>query len=734
MCAYKSTRPKVLKCRIPILSAIFSSLCILSYFVPCSSAVSATGTETAHETEISHAHEEGKPCTGECLTKAQSTEAAWLGGDDEASIATRHETAIAKAPGIITVITDEEIKNAGYRTFVDILRTVPGFEILKMGDWGYVTPAVRGLKNTQEGRVRVMINGHMVNDPAVGEAFGLFDDFPVEDIKRVEIIRGPGSAIYGENAFSAVINILTKDAGDIDGVRISSSYGSFDTYEENVLFGDTLGKVKCYGMARYKSTDGFDGKIKNDYQTTLDNTFGSSASLAPGRAHDGRQEFNLNTKVTYGDLWLQGWYTNKNYQSFIGPSFALTDKSEKEINYVFGEVGYKKTFEERFTLKPRIYYDQFDNRPDSKHLPDGTTLPNAYNAIETHPNGLAVTMTGVTRVVGTEIPFDYELFDGNTVTLGLEYRLVNLASVHTLTNYDPYTLEDWGSLRELPEPAIPEISRTTWSGYLQDVWDITDTLNLTVGARLDRYSDFGEVISPRAGLSWAFMENASLKLLYGEAFRPPSFNEAYVSGQAAIQGNKDLEPEVIKSYETGVSYRFNKHVTSAINYFYNDITDFIVLRPMESSPNTLRFENFGSAHVQGIELETKVDIVKDNYLFMNYTFQNPEDNHGDDLPSVAQHHGNFGVNVRYWKYINTNLSAFVSGRRSREEGDTRDDLPAYSLLNLSVIGKEFFRSMEVQGTVYNLLDKDYSDPAPTAVPDDLPRPGRTFWVGLSYQF
>jgi iron complex outermembrane receptor protein len=133
-------------------------------------------------------------------------------------------------------------------------------------------------------------------------------------------------------------------------------------------------------------------------------------------------------------------------------------------------------------------------------------------------------------------------------------------------------------------------------------------------------------------------------------------------------------------------------------------------------------------------METRVNIVKDNYVFMNYTFQNPEDNRGNDLPFVAQHHGNFGVNVHSWKYINTNLSTFVSGTRSREEGDDRNNLPAYALLNLSLIAKEFFKTMEIQGTVFNLLDKDYSDPGPISVPDDIPRPGRTFFVGLSYQF
>ena len=101
---------------------------------------------------------------------------------------------------------------------------------------------------------------------------------------------------------------------------------------------------------------------------------------------------------------------------------------------------------------------------------------------------------------------------------------------------------------------------------------------------------------------------------------------------------------------------------------------------------------------------------------------------------MSEHKGNFGVNVHYWKCINTNLNTFVSGRRSGEGGDTRDDLPAYALPNLSALGKDFFKTMEIQGTVYNLLGKDYSDPWPVSIPEDLPRPGRTFFIGLSYQF
>ena len=665
-----------------------------------------------------------------------STEAIWFGFGEEVTIATRHETQIRKAPSIVTVITDEEIKNLGYRTFAEILRTVPGFEILKKADFGEVVPAVRGLAGAD--KVRVMLNGHLVNNPLGGGAFSNFDDFPVESIKRIEIIRGPGSAMYGENAFTAVINIITKDAKDIDGVKVSSGYGSFDTYEENIVFGKTYGNVNVSGMVHYRQSGGFDGIVESDSQTRIDNSLGfPAASRAPGRVEDWRQEYDLNLKAVYKDVYFEGWYSNRNRGPFIGPQYALNDESDVESNYVFGEVGYKKTFEERLTLKPRVYYDQFDNNTYIESFSEGVTLnTDGDGNYDTYPDGFIGNGKVIQKIIGTEIPFDYELFDGNVITLGLEYRLINQTNIGFSSNFHPATYDVLDSVQDFSDtyPFLKEATRRIWSVYLQDTWDITDTINLTLGARHDHYNDFGGATSPRAGLTWAFMKDASLKLLYGEAFRAPSFLEMFTTNQPAIQGNEDLDPETIRTYELGLSYKFNKHVSSSVNYFFNDVKDLIVLRTLESAQNTSRYENFGDARIQGVEMETKVDITKGNYVFMNYTFQSPEDDDGDDLPFVAKHKGNFGVNIHYWKYLNTNLSAFVSGPRSREEDDTRDDLPAYTLLNLSVIGREFFKTVEIYGTVYNLLDKDYSDPGPTSIPEDLPRPGRTFFIGLSYQF
>jgi len=731
MSRYIATKEK----RILLLKVVILLFAFPSFFAVTpafSSEYSMNEKETSH---VSPA---------ENTTKALQEEIRWLQAEMAVAIATKHEVGISRAPSIVTVITDEEIRNSGYRRFVEILRNVPGFEILKSSDFGETFPAVRGLEGNN--RVRLMINGHLVNNPLNGSAFGNFDDFPVENIKKIEIIRGPGSALYGENAFLAVINIITKEAADVQGVFFSSGYGSFNTLEENMVFGEVYGDVEISGMVHYRKTNGFDGTIESDSQTTIDNSLSAfdfpTASQAPGEVDDWRREYDLNLKVVYNDFYFQGWYSNKNRGPFVGPQHALSDESDVESNYVFGEIGYKKTFNDKFTLSPRIYYDQFDNDSYIESLPENTTLSfdtdgdGTADTFETHPDGLIGNGKVSQKIAGAEIPFDYKIFDGNVFTLGFEYRYIDQTNVRFFANFDPITLEPLDTIQDFTDtyPFLKEATRNIWSVYVQDTWDITDTLSLTLGVRHDEYSDFGSATSPRSGLTWMFLRNASLKLLYGEAFRAPSFVEMFTVNQPAILGNKDLDPEIIKTFEAGLTYAFNKNITSSITYFNNSIRDLIVLRSVDSSQETRRYDNFGDAHVQGIEAETRIDIGKGNYVFFNYTYQDPEDDQGNELPFVAKHKGNVGINLRPWKYVNINLNTFVSGKRYRESDDSRDDMPAYALVNLSLIGKEFFNTMKVQGTVYNLLDKTYSDPGPVSIPKDLPRPGRTYFVGLSYTF
>ena len=143
-------------------------MCVLQTFLSLNlSHIFAEGTVTTPLEDTSFNTDSKKDLNMDtAVADGISTEAIWFGFDKEVTIATRHETRISKAPSIVTVITDEEIKNLGYRTFAEILRMVPGFEILKKADFGDVVPAVRGLESAN--KVRVMLDGHFINNPLRG--------------------------------------------------------------------------------------------------------------------------------------------------------------------------------------------------------------------------------------------------------------------------------------------------------------------------------------------------------------------------------------------------------------------------------------------------------------------------------------------------------------------------------------------------------------------------------------
>lgn len=394
--------------------------------------LSVCSLKTAYSEEASNSFED----TGPMLEELR-----WLQAEAFVSIATRHDTPINKAPSIITTITGEEIRNSGFRNFAEILRTIPGFEISFAPQYGNVVPLMRGM--TGANKVRVQFNGHLLNIPQNGDAFAQYEDFPVENIKRIEIIRGPGSAMYGENAFLAVINIITEDAHDIDGAKINVGYGRFDERVGNIKFGKTFRGIGISGMYQYRETNGFDGVVDSDAQTLTDSITSSfgipPASRSPGRVDTRRREYDLNLRLTYKDFYLEGLYVNKNQGVYIGgPQFALTDESFVERDHLFFEAGCEKTFWEKLTLNQRLYYDQFYRHWYTESLPEGGSITidvngdGAIDRILTYPDGLIGNGKLINRVAGVEISLDYELFEKNNGVF-----LVSSWHYHDLVNIYP---------------------------------------------------------------------------------------------------------------------------------------------------------------------------------------------------------------------------------------------------------------------------------------------------------
>jgi iron complex outermembrane receptor protein len=678
--------------------------------------------------EVSTHGEQGEIETNPILPKKTNKlleEIKWLQAESVITIATKHKTPISKAPGIATVITAKQIKQMGFRTLADILKIVPGFYI-SMDETGEREVAVRGVLDDASQKLKVLIDGHSVNNPWSGGAMWTFHDLVVENAKRIEIIRGPGSALHGQNAFLAVVNIITKDTEDIDGFQVTASGGSFDTQNYNLLFGREYGDLKISGFLDYFDTEGFSKKIEQDI------LFPETFSMSPGRSQNEREKTDLNLKLSYKNLEIKGKYMHKRREDYIGIDHALNNNTNIEDTYAYSELIYKWFLGEKLNVIPRVYYDHYRWNNVFQTRPDGFT-----SGATVYPDGMRGLVGFKQTTIGFENQVNYKVFEGNELTFGFQYEWIHQGDVRSSDySFHPVTFaplsfrQDFS--RDLPF-ARRTATRQIWALYIQDEWNITKDIDLTVGVRHDRFTRFEGTTNPRVGLVWRFIEDAHLKLLFATAFRAPNFFELFTANNPVLLGDPNLDPEKINTFEIGLGYNFSKHIRGNINYFYNRIRDRIVRAPVRTGR---QIQNSGGARIQGIEAEFKADFGNDNYVFANYTFQDAEETRNRNrLPDVPVHNGNIGINAGFWKYANANLTTLISGPRPREDGDTRRDIPAQALVNMTLIGRNFIDNFEVRGSVFNIFDKSYDDPAPkNTVPTDYPQQGRSFTIELRFEF
>ncbi len=523
----------------------------------------------------------------------------------------------------------------------------------------------------------------------------------------------------------AVVNIITKDADDIDGIETAVAGGSSDTKKVSIQGGkDVKDKdLKIFGSFDYSGTDGADVTIE------ADSIAGAPFSMTPGDADLNVERTDAFLKIASGDLTLKGHFAKKDEGSFIGFTNILTDENYRKYEYFWTELGYSKSFTDTLSVSFRTYFDYFEFEHYLELLPEG--MPG-------HPDGAIGVPSLKNRVFGTELQFDMDLSESNHLIFGFNFDHIDQYGVTYIADYNQFTMEPLGSLQDVTPKGnyCENVIRKVWAGYIQDEWAIRDNLNLTAGVRYDYYDDFGSTVNPRAGLVWNFLKDADMKLLYGQAFRAPNFSELYTINNPVAIGSPDLEPETIRTYEAGIGYRFRNSYMANVNYFHSDIDDQIVY---DYSTTPAKFANMANQKIDGIEITLDGKYSAANYWKLSYTWQNPKDADTDEeLPNVPSQRAGLSLNYGFTKYLNGHTDILWTGKRPRVSGDDRGDMPSYTTVDVSLIAKNFYKSFEIQGTVHNLFDEEYEDPdtsgAQQLIPGDYPREGISALISLSYRF
>ncbi|MCP4693282.1 MAG: TonB-dependent receptor plug domain-containing protein, partial [Desulfobacterales bacterium] len=255
----------------------------------------------------------------------------------EVSVATRFSMASEETPAIVSVVTAEEIRNMGARDMIDILRMVPGFDLVHMIQRPIHQGVVRGISpGNFDNSIVILMNGHALGAGSYGGSPGyFFDSIPVANIEKIEIIRGPGSALYGSDAFNGVVNIITKKGGD-EPSRLSVKAGSFNTWKYEGEFSYAKNDLKAYLYADYHTADGPAEMIESDMATI---TFGPDRSAAPGRTTENSSYYTVFTNLDYKIFYFSGYFQKLEAEIPVGLAKALTDEDDIDLFYTYFDLG-----------------------------------------------------------------------------------------------------------------------------------------------------------------------------------------------------------------------------------------------------------------------------------------------------------------------------------------------------------------------------------------------------------
>ncbi|PUA29144.1 MAG: hypothetical protein B0W54_00595 [Cellvibrio sp. 79] len=674
-------------------------------------------------------------------------------GQVEISIATGNSTPLDRAPAAATVITASEIQAMGARNLNEVLETVPGLHVslssLSRLDSVY---SIRGIHTGFNPQVLLMMNGIPVQYSLQGGRPTLFR-LPIANIARIEVIRGPGSAIYGADAYAGVINVITRDASSIEGESVGVLGGSFGNRELWAQGATKWNDVAiAYGMAYQKSDGDSARKVGADLQSVLDQLLGTKASLAPG-ALSTRYELldlhlSLSTEKTQVNLW--NW---RSTDAGVGAGAAQVidplgyDDSKlwmADINHKF--MSGSNQWDNNLRLSYLYYNIQtiFRLFPENTFLPigsDGNLDFGAPAGWVQFPDGLFGNPGADMEDSNIEWVSVYSGFEDHRIRIALGGRWQVLNPRET-KNFGPGVINGSESVvdgtltdvTDTPYIYLADSKRDLRYLSLQDEWKLISNLDLTAGVRYDDYSDFGSTTNPRVALVWSTNESLTTKLLYGSAFRAPSFAELYFKNNPVSLGNTVLKPEQIDTLELSFNFRLANDWQSSLTLFKYQARDMIEF-VQDPFATTKTAQNVLDQNGKGIELELNWKPLPQLHIASSYALQDAEDAHTGN-PIADAPGQQFKVNANWefasrW-YLNSQLNWVAD--RQRASVDNRKDIADYTLLNFTLHRKSLLRNLDFSIALRNATDEDAREPSSGSIRDDYPLESRSYWMGITYNF
>lgn len=653
-----------------------------------------------------------------------------------------------EAPAIASVLSRNDLLYFGGLTLIEVLKYVPDVEV-SMGSEGFYRVSIRGTR--KEGNILFLVDGKPMNDFYNGRA--LFD-IPIAMIDRIEIVRGPGSSLFGSNAVAGVISVYTIKTTNITAIGSSEGAMGFtgNYFKEKNDFNFAF-------SASYLQNTTPRALIYQDreYSQTWSETYDSTAYVA----NRWNKDLILSTAINYKDFHLDLYSINRIQGAYVGPVYVAASDSRLISNQVGFSSLYNFPVSDNVIITPKIYLNWNSHDFTSQEAPDfylssqsGDLFTEGKLTRDQYDGLLYGAQLDV--LVKVNKHFDlltasiYEDMSLKNYSIERNYKIVSDEYIGSFGNYDDIE-------------SIQDGKRRYVSAYFVQGKFQYNKWNITGGLRYDDYSDFGFSFNPRLGITYKAGKNILFKGLAGKAFRAPTFLELYdnttIGNENGVKGNDKLNPEIIKTVELGSELTLSRFILR-YNVFFIQNENLIRVYDPHGTGSIGIYENIGDVQTYGHGAEGFFRLSQMFQLFVNYShfisyyswnennvnladvvFFSQQPNYNKELRNIPTMRLNAGLKFNYGKWRafgGTNFgNPSQNNKRFYLEKDKYVEIPYYLQFNISG-SYEVSPKLIVKIAATN-LGKKYSDPEESTNiaafgRNGLVQPGPMFSLQINYDF
>lgn len=687
----------------------------------------------------------------------------------EVTTASQKKQKISDAPATVISISAEQIEKYGWLDLKDIFKAIIGVDV-SYDVQGEVKTLVtmRGVEGNQ--KILILQDGQRQN-PITGERYIYAHNIPLHIYKRIEIVYGPASALYGADAYAGVINLITKDGADIDGITGSVGYVSTKSVNGFLMFGKKVSEDVDVVISG-RMYNGEDYPLHEDYTDMKD--YGAvnnySGSLGDKSKKYPIKNWNLLSKVkykkfTFGFDWQHELESNA--PSCIPTNYAYIENNVwgQDIRHFY--LDYNVLQNEKFNLNATATVGDYSLNPASNFYIPTDSLRSGYPSYKYAYSGYISGLIKGQYTMSEKLSFNFGVsadfvksfpktqnlsepfhYDG-----GLEDSLIDFV------DNNGYTF----GLIGLTDSIFGERNYHNIGSYFQAEYIPFEKLSIIVGGRYDYNSVFEGAFNPRAGLVFRANEKLTVKALYGSAYIQPSNYyrwENWANPYAMHIPNQDIKPEKLQSVELNANYFINKNLSIRTSIFRNDMTDIIrptgaktqdgnypYFNPLCATPYNSIVEinaNLGKMYSQGVELDLNFQV--DKFLgSVGYTYIEGEDEEfKTDLPKTSQHKVNFNIayttkkfnvalTARYFSDINTTNINSLYG----DGGDSTYKIPGAFVLYANAYYR-VTKNIKLHVSCDNILGTKHYGAAPYGeaiwIQARAPQALRKIFGGITFNF